>query len=113
MSLPDFSKLRDLFGEPEPPKQEFDIVIKMPHVTMQTAQMVADRAGLRPKQRRIFASHQSVRGLPPGKLHIIEALDMETSQRDWDMIHTLYPYIHDDRYEIVWHDCDTVMGVKR
>ena len=94
-------------------KPEFDVVIKMPHVPMQTAQMVADKLGLRPRQRRIIGFAAEARGLPPGRLHVIEARGIYTGPRDWDMFETLQPYESDDRYEVIWHDCDTVMGVKR
>lgn len=94
---------------------EFDIVIKMPHVPMQTAQIVAERAGLRPKRRRIIQHPRDLHGLPrPGRLHIIEARNrLHLNKQDEHMIEGLTPYLRDDRYEIVWHDCDTVLGVTR
>lgn len=89
------------------------VVIKMPHVPMQTAKMIVDKLGIVPRRRSIIASHQGARGFPPGEIHVIEARDMMTTQRDSDMYDTLEPYESDDRYTVIWHDCDTVMGVKR
>jgi hypothetical protein len=96
-------------------KPEHDIVVFMPHVPRQTAYMVAKRLGLRLKRGHIIAEPREVRGLPPGKIHVIEIADHyafgqldKFTYSNQEMLDALAPYGD----SLVWHDCDTVMGVE-